>query len=145
MLLPRRPERAGGVAELAVADEPLEQLTRRLVRVQILELLFDILLQQEARLHLEQRGDEHHELRGRVEVELAGVGEMDDVLSDDPRDADLPDVDLVTQDQRDQQVERSVEDVEVELEHHGRCSDGAGLSTHRRRLLPASCPRQSSG
>ena len=116
VLLPRRPERAGGVAELAVADEPLEQLARRLVRVEVLELLLDVLLEQQARLHLEQRGDEHHELRGGVEVELAGVGEVDDVLRDDPRDADLPDVDLVAQDQRDEQVERSVEDVEVELE-----------------------------
>ena len=38
------------------------------------------------------------------------------------------------EDERDEQVERAVEDVEVELERHGGCGDGAGVSAHRRRL-----------
>jgi hypothetical protein len=63
---------------------------------------------------------------------------VDHVLGDDPRDADLPDVDLVAQDQGDEQVERPVEDVEVELQRDGRCGDGGGFSAQGRRLLPAS-------
>ena len=55
-------------------------------------------------------------MRRGLEVELVGFGQPQDVLGDDPRDADLPEVDLVAQDQRDEQVEGSVEDVEVDAE-----------------------------
>ena len=116
VLVPARAQRAGHVLELAVADEPLEQPLGGLARVELLELLLDVVLEQQARLHLEQRRHEHDELRGGVEVELAAVGEPQDVLGDDARDAHLPDVDLVLEDERDEEVERPVEDVEVEIE-----------------------------
>jgi hypothetical protein len=129
---------AGDVLELAVARQAFEEALGGLVGVEVLELLLDILLQKQARFHLEQRRDQHHELRGRVEVELAAVRKLQDVLGDDARDAHLPDVDLVLEDQRDEQVERPVEHVEVELERDARCGDGGGLSGHRRRLLEKS-------
>jgi len=116
VLVPSQAQGAGDVLELAVAHESFEEALGGFVGVEVLELLLDLLLEEEARFHLQKRGDQHHELRGRVEVELAAVRELEDVLSDDARDAHLPDVDLVLEDQRDEQVERPVEDVEVELE-----------------------------
>src|SRR5665647_2017647 len=114
-------------------EEDVEEALGGLVGVEVLQLLLDILLQKQARFHLEQR----RELRGRVEVELAAVRKLQDVLGDDARDAHLPDVDLVLEDQRDEQVERPVEHVEVELERDGRRGDG-GVSEHRCRLLKKS-------
>ncbi len=130
-----------GVAELAVAHEPGEQLAGGLLGVELVERLLDVLLEQEARLHLEKGGDEEHELRGRVEVELLALGETHDVLGDDARDAHLPDVDLVLEDEGDEQVERPVEDVEVELEPFGG-GDGR-LEVDRRRA--GTHARHSSG
>src|SRR5665648_357573 len=137
VLVPAPAQGAGDVLELAVAHQAFEEALGGLVGVEVLELLLDILLQKQARFHLEQRRDQHHELRGRVEVELAAVRKLQDVLGDDARDAYLPDVDLVLEDQRDEQVERPVEHVEVELERDGRSGDG-GVSEHRRRLLEKS-------
>src|SRR5665647_2017645 len=118
-------------------EEDVEEELEDLDPDEAAERLLDILLQKQARFHLEQRRDQHHELRGRVEVELAAVRKLQDVLGDDARHAHLPDVDLVLEDQRDEQVERPVEHVEVELERDGRCGDG-GVSEHRRRLLKKS-------
>ena len=41
-------QRAGCVLEAAVAHEPIEELARRLVGVELLELLIDVLLEQQA-------------------------------------------------------------------------------------------------
>jgi hypothetical protein len=61
--------RRGAVA--ARVEHPLEQLLGRLAGLE-LEQLVDLLAgQQQARLQLEQRRDQHDELGRRLEVELA--------------------------------------------------------------------------
>gem|GEM_PF-5644531 len=116
MLVPAQPQGAGDVLELAVAHQAFEEALGGLVGVEVLELLLDILLEEEARLHLEERRDQHHELRGRVEIEIAAVRQLQDVLGDDARDAHLPNIDLVLEDEGDEKIEGPVEDVEVEVE-----------------------------
>ena len=69
-----------------------------------------------ARLQLEQRGDEHEELAARLEVELLPLGEPLEEGEHDPGHVDLAQLELVLQDERQQQVERALEGVEVELE-----------------------------
>ena len=80
--------------------------------------------QHQPRLQLEQRGDQDEELGGRLEVELTGPLEVLDVREHDLREVDLEQVDLLLQHERQEQVERPVEDLEVEVER----GDG-----HRRR------------
>ena len=69
-----------------------------------------------ARLQLEQRGDQDQELAARVQVELAFLGEVLDERDDDRREVDLGERDLLPEDERQQQVERAFEGVEVQLE-----------------------------
>ena len=68
------------------------------------------------RLELQQRGDQHQELGRGLEIELAARLEVVEVGEDDVGELDLEQVDLLAQDQRQQQVERAREDLEVELE-----------------------------
>src|SRR5205085_6333980 len=73
------------------------------------------------RLQLEQRGDQQHEFRRRLEVELAARLEVVEVREHDVRERELEQIDLFAQHQRQQQVERTREDVEIELyrrQHH---------------------------
>ena len=72
--------------------------------------------QHQPRLQLEQRRDQHEELGGRLEVELAGALEVLDVGEHHLGEVDLEQVDLLLQHQRQEQVERPVEDLEVEVE-----------------------------
>ena len=72
--------------------------------------------EQPARLQLEQRRDQHEELAARVEVELLALGEALDEGEHDPGDVDLVQRQLLPQDQGEEQVERALERVEVELE-----------------------------
>src|SRR5439155_10490980 len=75
------------------------------------------LLREEAtRLQLEQRRDEHEELAGCVEVELVPAGQSFQKGQDDPGHIDLAQVELVLQDERQEQVEGTLERVEIELE-----------------------------
>ena len=78
--------------------------------------------EQQPRLQLEQRGDQHEELGRRLEVELAARLEVVEVGEHDVGELDLEQVDLLAQDERQQQVERAREDLEVELERR----DGHG-------------------
>ena len=72
--------------------------------------------QHEPRLQLEQRGDQDEELGGDVEVELAAGLEEVEIADDDVGQLDLEQVDLLAEDEREQQVERAAEDLEVQLE-----------------------------
>ena len=106
-------------------EQPREQLLGRLGRLEAGELLVDLLAgQHQPGLELEQRRDQHEELRGDLEVELAAQLEVVEVGDDHVGQLDLEQVDLVAQDERQQQVEGPGEDVEVEIEIGGQ---------HRRR------------
>src|SRR4029077_3186088 len=129
----RRERRGTGPEEeVAAPVEPLAQPQRGLLRAAVLgqapgELLggllrlelgeLGVLLREHrARLQLEQRRDEDQELAAGVEVELALLGEALDEADDDLGEVDLPERQLLTQDEREEEVERPLERVEVQLE-----------------------------
>src|SRR4029077_15607407 len=90
--------------------------------------------EQQARLELEQRGDEHDELGGALEVELAGGLEMVEIGEHDIGELQLEEVDLLAQHECQQQVEGAGEDVEIEVE--GGDAHGAQGSALTRRGGP---------
>ena len=119
----------GGAAVAVVLEHPRQQLLGRLLGLEV-EALLVLLRQHQARLQLEQRRDQHEELGGGLEVELAGPLEVLDVGEHHLGEVDLEQVDLLPQHQRQEQVERPVEDLEVEVErrqgHRGKPSRGKG-------------------
>ncbi len=113
---------AGGGAVAARVEHPREQLLGGLLGLDVEQLLL-LAAQHQPRLQLQQRGDQHDELGRRLEVELAALLEVVEVGEHDVGERQLEQVDLFAQDERQQQVERAAEDVEVELERgeaHGR-------------------------
>jgi hypothetical protein len=113
----------GRLAIAVVLEHPREQLLRRLDGLDV-EAVVVVGGEHQPRLQLEQRGDQDEELGGRLEIELTGSLEVLDVGQHDLRQVDLEQVDLLPQHERQEQVERPVEDLEVEVER----GDG-----HRRR------------
>ena len=105
----------GGAAVAVVLEHPREQLLGGLPRLEV-EALLVLLGQHQPRLELEQRGDQHQELGGGLEVELARPLQVLDVGEHDLGEIDLEQVDLLPQHERQQQVERPVEDLQVEVE-----------------------------
>src|SRR5581483_10114908 len=95
-----------------------------------------------ARLQLEQGADQDEELPARVEVEPLTVGQSLDEGDDDVGDVDVSGLQLLAEDQRQQEVERALERVEIELEladvRHARRlaarADAAARDRHRRPL-----------
>ena len=114
-LAPRREEPARA-AEARVREHPLEQLPRRLGGRELVELLDLLAGQHQARLELEQRRDQHQELRRGLQVELVARLEVIQVGQHHVGQLDLEQVELLAQDQRQQQVERAREDVEIQLQ-----------------------------
>ena len=111
----RSASQAARLLDPPVLREPPRQLLGRLLRLELGELGL-LVREQPARLQLEQRGDEHEELAAGVEVELLALREPLDEREHDPGDVDLASVQLLAQDEGQQQVERALERVEVELE-----------------------------
>ncbi len=114
--LAQRGEMAAGAAEARVGEHPLQQLLGRLGGHQLVELLDLLAGQHQPRLELEQRRDQDQELGRRLQVELVARLEVVEVGEHDLGQLDLEQVELLAQDQREQQVERAREDVEVELQ-----------------------------
>ena len=71
--------------------------------------------QHQPRLELQQRRDQHEELGRRLEIELALGLQVVDVGDHDLGQLDFEQVELLPQDQREEQVEGTREDVEVQL------------------------------
>src|SRR5262249_62115833 len=102
------------------------------------------LREEPAGLELEQRGDQDEELAARVEVELVALGEPGDESDHDLGEVELAERHLLAEDEREQEVERALERVEVEqerpygfLRHSARLSsrpDAARRDRHRRAL-----------
>ena len=107
-----------GVAVAAVLEHPREQLLGRLLGRQ-LELVLLGSRQQQARLELEQRGDQDEELGRRLEVELALLFDVLEIGDHDLAQLDLGERDLLAQHHGHQQVEGPGEDVEIEIELGG--------------------------
>ena len=114
--LAQRGEVPARAAEARVGEHPLQQLLGRLGRHQLVELVDLLARQHQPRLELEQRRDQDEELGRGLEVELVAGLEMVDVGEHDLGQLDLEQVELLAQDEREQEVERPGEDVEVQLE-----------------------------
>ena len=125
-------EPARGLLHPAVLGEPARELLGRLLRAELGELGL-LVGEERAGLQLEQRRDQDEELAARLEVELLPLREPLDERDDDRGDVDLGEVELLAQDERQQQVERPFEGVQVQLElahdhrgggyRHGRTQD----------------------
>ena len=112
----------GRLAVAARLEQPRQQLLGRLAGVEVGQRVV-LARKHEPRLELEQRGDEDEELGRDLEVELAARLEVIEVADDDVGQLDLEQVDLLAENEREQQVERAAEDLEVQLElgdGHGR-------------------------
>ncbi len=105
----------GGRAVAARVEHPRKQLLGGCLGLDV-ELLLLVAEQHQPRLQLQQRGDQHDELGGRLELELAARLEVVEVGEHDLGELQLEQVDLFAQHERQQQVERAREDVEIELE-----------------------------
>ena len=103
----------GRALEAAVLDQPLEQLGLGLLRRQV--VLLGLAGEQQAHLDLQQRRHQHQKLAGRLQVELALLVRALDVGDHDLGDRHVGQLDLLAQHQRQQQVERPLEHVQVQL------------------------------
>ena len=102
-----------------VLEQTREQLVGRLAGVEIEPLLL-LAREHQPRLELEQRSDQHEELGGGFQVQLTRALQMLDVGEHDVREVDLEQVDLLPENQRQEEVEGSVEDLEIEVERGDR-------------------------
>src|SRR5262249_19111150 len=74
--------------------------------------------QEAAGLEVDERGRDEQELGRYVEVEALHPPELGEILVDDPRQRDLPQVDLLLEDQVEEQVEGALEDGRRRLVRH---------------------------
>ena len=134
--LPRqsRLEHAGHLLEGAVLEQSGEQQVARLEQREVLLVLDVPLRQQAGGLEVQQGGGDQEERRGLVEVPLVAVAgggtglDVRDELVGDLRERDLGDVELVLGDQAEQQVERTLEVVQAQLEGRGLARRGIRTS-----------------
>ena len=129
-----------GAAEARVLQHPLQQLLGRLGGRELVELGQLLAGQHQPRLELEQRGDQHQELRRGLEVQLLAGLQVVQVGDDDVGQLDLEQVHVLAQDQREQQVERPREDVEVQLQSVHRGGHVRGQARRRGRRTGAHDP-----
>ena len=108
-------EPLGGALEALVLGEAQGQLLGRALGVELL-LVLGVGIDEQARLELAQRRDEHEELRERLEIDLLGALQLREVGQHDVDDRHLDELELLAQDEGEQQVERPRERVEVEVE-----------------------------
>jgi hypothetical protein len=101
------------LAVAAVFEHPGQELVGGLLRAELVGAL--LARQQQARLELAECRDQDQELGDRLQIEVAGLAEMVDVGDDDLAERDLRQRDLLAQQHGEQQVEGSLEDVEVEV------------------------------
>jgi hypothetical protein len=105
----------GGAPVALRLEHPRQQFLRRLPGFEVGQVGV-LARQHEPRLELQQRRDQHEELRRHLQVELATRLEVVEVRDDDLGELDLEQVDLLAQDERQQQIERPGEDLQVQLE-----------------------------
>ena len=98
-----------------VLGEPPRELLGGLLGLELGELGL-LVGEERAGLQLEQRRDEDEELAAGLEVELVAGGEPLDEGDHDRGDVDLRGLELLPEDEREQQVEGTLERVEVQLE-----------------------------
>ena len=75
--------------------------------------------QQQPDLQLKQRSDQHEELARALEVDLTILLDLREVAQADVGDGNLTEIDDVAEDEREQEVERAGERLEVEIQLEG--------------------------
>ncbi len=108
-------EPGGSLLHAPVLREPSGELLRGLLWLELTEL-GGLVGEQRARLELEQRRHEDEELTARLQIEFVTLREALDEREDDGSDVDLPRLELLLQEQRQEEVERPFEGIELELE-----------------------------
>ena len=118
-------------------QQPREQQVPGLQQGEILLVLHLARGQQPGRLQVEQSGRHHQEIACLVQVPSLGAGpDVGDELVGHLGQGDLGDVELVLGDQAQQEIERALEHVEVDLESarardRDRCCIATGIAGHR--------------
>ena len=109
-------QQLGGGLEFLVLEQPPDQ---RIARIFLVVGIAGGGLgprQQHPALDVDQRRRHHQELAGDVEVELLHQVEVLEVLLGDQRDRDVVDVHLVLLDQMNEQIERALERLHLDLD-----------------------------
>ncbi len=106
----------GRVLEALVFEQPLDQFLARVLFGFTFLAQRRIGRQQQARLDVDQRRGHEDELRADVEIHLARLIQIGEVLRGDGRDRNIADVDLLFADQIQQQIERSVVLIEMNVQ-----------------------------
>ena len=95
-------------------EHACEQLLGRLAGLELVQLVVGA-RQHEARLQLQQRRDQHEELGGDLEIEVATSVEVVEVRDHDLGELDFEQVDLLAQHEREEQIEGTREDLEIQF------------------------------
>ena len=107
------------LGRLAVAlglQHPREKLLGGLAREQVLQVVFALAGQHQARLQLQQRGDQDEELRRDLEIQLALGLEVIEIADDDVGELDLQQIYVLFEDERQEQVKGPGENLQVEFQ-----------------------------
>ena len=101
-----------------VLGEALRELGSRRVRVELVDVELVVLGKQQAPLQLEQGGHEDEKLTAELEIGLgqAAPGSLLDEGDDDVCDLDVGERQLLFQDEGQEQIERALEGLELEVE-----------------------------
>jgi hypothetical protein len=125
------------LAVAVILEHAREQLLGRFSGLELETQVVVVGGQHEPRLELQQRGDQHQELGGGLQIELACPFHVLDIGEYDLGEGDLEQVDLLLEDQCQEEVEGTVEDLEVEVERRdiaqgaGRAGCAASRVNHR--------------
>ncbi len=109
-------EPGGRALEALVLGEPRGELLGGGLGVELLLVVLRLGVDEQARLELAQCGDQQDELGERLEVDVGGLVHAVEVRQDDGDDRHLDELELLAQHERQQEVERAREGVEVEVE-----------------------------
>src|SRR6185437_4369808 len=134
-----------GRAIAACLEHPLEQLLGCLAGLDV-EQVLAVLGEHQARLQFQEGRDQDDELGGRLQVQLATSLEMVEVGEYDICQLELEQIHLLAQDQGEQEVERTVEDLQVEIERGKRHRPTVPPAVDRlpcTRARRQGCPRRS--
>jgi hypothetical protein len=142
-------EMSGGVLEFLIFDELTHQLPAGIFLLRLFFRWLHAHREQAAALDVDEVRRHDHETRPRLEIErLERVHELQ-VLLRDPLDRDVVDIHLILLDEVEEQIERSLEDLELDLVFAGhgpaRLRAAAPFCLARRDRLSARPPLPSGG
>ena len=105
----------GGLLHASVLGQATRELLRGLLRPEVGKLGF-LLREEDPCLQLQQRRNKDEELSAGLEIQLVPLRQQLDEREDDRRHVHVREVELLAEDERQQEVERPFEGVEIQLE-----------------------------